>query len=124
MKRILLFFSILILTLVLCICGFILKKPQNTNFVNQLSHTDVGYSVSFGNYRGHAEWLVIAVEDDRTLLLSKDCVDFRAFDSKSANVSWENSDINTWLNGTYYKQTFSKKEKPRFKLPVLHWRIL
>jgi len=111
MKRKLLFFSILILTLVLCICGFILIKPQNTNFVNQLSHTDVGYSVSFGNYRGHTEWLVIAVEDDRTLLLSKDCVDFRAFDSKSANVSWENSDINTWLNGTYYKQTFSKKEK-------------
>ncbi len=57
------------------------------------------------------EWYVLENDRGKLLLLAKDGLDGRAFYDNDDEVSWENSSIREWLNGKFYKNNFSKKEK-------------
>lgn len=73
-------------------------------------------TMEFGPY----EWLVIAEEDGRKLLLSKYAVDARAWhedDGKdSGDVTWENCSLRTWLD-TEFVSRFSTVERTQI-IPV------
>ena len=61
------------------------------------------------------EWLIMDVQDDKVLLLSKNCIDVKAFD-QSINplqkaMPWRDSSLRKWLNGFFYEHTFSQSEK-------------
>ena len=89
-------------------------KPvqQSVSFKN----AKVGDYVKFGNYPQTAdggslpiEWLILAKEDNKMLVISRYGLEARCFNSFSNN--WEKSGIRQWLNGEFYNKAFSENEK-------------
>ena len=75
---------------------------------NQVNEVTVGDSYHFGGY----EWLVLEVQDQKTLLLSKHVLEERAYHRDSEDVTWETSDIRNYLNGKFY-DSFNETDKAR-----------
>ncbi len=55
------------------------------------------------------EWLVLAQEGDRALLISRYALTTRAFDGST----WEQSSLRSWLNEDFLKWSFTDEEKQR-----------
>lgn len=80
-----------------------------------------GDLVTFGNYeqdnekdngKEAIEWMVLDRIDDELLLLSVNCLDCKTYNDKAFEpVTWEESQIRSWLNGDFYEEAFSSKEK-------------
>ncbi len=80
-----------------------------------------GDIVSFGSFeqddltRNGAEpieWIVLAVEGDQALLLSRYCLTCMSFNSTGrGGAAWEDSDLREWLNEEFYEDAFSDAEK-------------
>lgn len=90
---------------------FLARSSAENNLLERISTTDVGYRVSFGEYNDHSKWIVLAVEEDRTLLLSENCIKNMPLDESDENASWDDSSLYAWLNGAYYDTAFSDAEK-------------
>ena len=56
------------------------------------------------------EWIVLAKEDDKLLVISKYCLDVKAYNNENKDVTWETCTIRKWLNDNFYKMVFSKNE--------------
>jgi len=70
---------------------------------------NVGDIVKLGGY----DWRVLEVKDNKALVLSEKVITKRQYHSnRSVDVTWANSDLRTWLNGSFYN-TFSATEKTR-----------
>ena len=63
------------------------------------------------NGQEEIQWIVLSVEGDKALLLSRYCLDCLKAHEKDANVTWETSDIRKWLNGTFLETAFTKEEQ-------------
>ena len=72
---------------------------------------EVGDTVKFGNYHGAVEWLVLDKQEDKTLLISKYCLDAKPYNEKYEPVTWETCTLRQWLNGDFINETFSGAEK-------------
>ena len=53
------------------------------------------------------------MEGDKTLLLTKDCIEERALNKDVTSVTWESCTLRSYLNGTWYENTFSEGEKDK-----------
>ena len=79
----------------------------------------VGTAVEFGSYPQTAEgtddtpieWLVLAVEDDRALLISHYALDAKLCHDQENYTTWENSSLRSWLDNEFYNAAFSDREK-------------
>ncbi len=81
----------------------------------------IGNTVKFGAYEQDnnvsngceaIEWIVVDIEDNKALLLTKYIIDNKPFnESDIEDVTWENSTIRKWLNDDLYKTAFSESEK-------------
>lgn len=78
---------------------------------------NVGDTITFGSYEQDSEkwehkepieWLVLAREKDKMLVISKYCLDVKNYFDSS--VVWKNSPIRTWLNDTFINYAFSTEE--------------
>ena len=63
--------------------------------------------VSFTDYRGvqfkdDIGWRVLAVEGDRVLLISENVIDLRPYNTERVDITWEQCDLRSWLNGAFY----------------------
>lgn len=84
-----------------------------------LSRWGVGKTISFGRYRFSSsslskepiEWNVLDVQGDKALIITKNIIDFGAYDSKKTAVTWETSNARNWLNKIFYTEAFSEQEK-------------
>lgn len=65
--------------------------------------------ITFGNM----EWIVLAREGEKALLLSKDCIEERAFHEEMKPVTWKTCSLRSYLNGTWYEKTFREEEKAK-----------
>ncbi len=74
------------------------------------------------NGKEDVEWIVLSKKDGKALLLSKYILMSKEYEKfkrdkwgnyKVEDVTWANSDMREWLNGTFYKKVFSKKESER-----------
>jgi len=72
------------------------------------SDVTVGDVVEFGPY----EWQVLAVENNRALIITKDVVEKRAYNEELTDVTWETCTLRSYLNGAFCDQ-FSAEEKAR-----------
>ena len=81
---------------------------------------DVGQTVIFGQYEQDAdgsngeeeiEWLVLAREDDKALLISKYALDSKPFNSVNKKAVWENCTLRNWLNETFLNIAFSEEDQ-------------
>jgi hypothetical protein len=73
-----------------------------------LQNTNKPDLLSFGNYT----WRVLDVEADKVLVIAENVIEKRAFHNKQESVTWENSQIRKYLNGTFYNK-FSPAEQSR-----------
>lgn len=84
------------------------------------SQWSVGNTVTFGAYeqdnrkangKEAIQWRVLAREDDRALLISFDILDSRAYNRRSADITWEKSTLRTWLNQDFLNAAFTRAER-------------
>ena len=82
----------------------------------------VGDHVYFGHYEQDGnrangpekiEWIVLGKRNGCSLLISKYGLDCKPFHKENVPVTWEKSDLRTWLNSYFYKAAFTKKERDR-----------
>ncbi len=96
-------------------------KPQYKRIL--LSKVQVGSHVFFGSYeqdnntsngKEDIEWLVLAKDGNKALIISKYALDCKQYNPSSfSDVTWETSTLRKWLNGTFLDTAFSTEEQNR-----------
>jgi hypothetical protein len=80
----------------------------------------VGDIVVFGSYEQDnqldngqepLEWIVLDVQDNKAMLLSKYCIDTVIFYPKRVPMYWGKSDLRTWMNGDFLQEAFTAEEQ-------------
>ncbi len=74
-------------------------------------NAEIGDIVSFGNYNGNTEWIVVDKEAGKLQLLSRFVVEQRIYDEIDLSTDWEYSSLKDWLNTTYKKAAFNAEEQ-------------
>ncbi len=84
-----------------------------------IAKADVGDPVLFGDYEQDGdssngkeliEWIVLAKEEGRLMLISRYGLDGREFSSQSGECYWEISTLRSWLNGRFPDNSFSNED--------------
>ncbi len=97
-----------------------LASTRNQYIKANMGNVAVGDTVSFGSYeqdnnasngKEAIEWLVLAKEDTRLLVISQYALDCRPYNTRGINVTWETCTLRKWLNGDFLKAAFSDEEK-------------
>ncbi|MBO6132960.1 MAG: hypothetical protein J6P05_01315 [Lachnospiraceae bacterium] len=57
------------------------------------------------------EWIVVANDGTKAMLMSKNILECLPYLHDYANVPWESSDLRSWMNGTFYASAFNDAEK-------------
>ncbi len=95
---------------------------EETAYTEPLPKVAVGETMTFGafeqdNDRSNGaepiEWLVIAEEDGRVLVISRYALDCRQFYKEYAFATWEDSDLRKWMNGSFLNEAFTPEEQAR-----------
>lgn len=85
----------------------------------RLASVSVGTTIRFGSYEQdnelsngaeEIEWIVLAVDGDKALLISKYALEAREFHDERnmyAEVTWARSQLRAWLNDAFYHSAFS-----------------
>ena len=79
----------------------------------------VGNYVTFGEYPQTTagedmtpiEWLVLARNGNKALLISRYGLDAQPYNTDYTSVTWETCTLRTWLNSTFYNKAFSSAEQ-------------
>ena len=99
-----------------------LIKNNNLSIGSTSRYVDSDVYVTFGNHdNSRLEWLVGDYDEteNRALLVCKNLVHYMAFKPGYENDnSWKDSDIRSWLNEDFYKNSFSEDEAARIKNTV------
>lgn len=64
------------------------------------------------------EWIVLSVEGDKALLITKYIIDNRMY-ADTPTATWSSCRLRTWLNGDFYDDAFTTSEKSRILLTDL-----
>ena len=78
-----------------------------------IANASIGDNVVFGNYNGNTEWIVLAKEDGKILVISKYAIEHRSYNTEHASITWEKCTLRSKLNGTYLSSAFSSGEQTR-----------
>ena len=104
------------------------SEPEATQPQDPMAALQVGDTFTFGSYEQDGnyangaeavEWIVLAREDDRILVISRYTLDSQQYHSRHAAVAWADCDLRFWLNGTFFDLTFSEVEQERILTTVL-----
>lgn len=97
------------------------KSSTNTgSSVKNSAFRKVGNIVQFGHYeqdnrslngKEAIEWIVLDVQGNKALLLSRYCLDCQPYHWKYLPVDWATSYIRAWLNTTFLDAAFTIKEQ-------------
>ncbi|MDO5479355.1 MAG: DUF6273 domain-containing protein [Clostridia bacterium] len=88
--------------------------------LSSIEKAEIGDSVWFGAYeqdnnlengKETVEWIVLDKVDGKIVVTSKKGLDYKSYNDEQTEVTWENSSIRKWLNGEFYNESFSDKEK-------------
>lgn len=94
-----------------------LPTPPDTTdpFVLKHFHAEKGDRIVFGKYKNEdIEWLVLAREGNKVLLLSKYGLSSQRFNGKYAESNtWEDCELRKWLNQNFLEDGFTKEEQRR-----------
>ena len=71
---------------------------------------------NFSNGKEEIEWKVLEKDQNgKMLVVSKYALDCRNYHSSAKQITWEDSDIRSWLNNDFYSNAFSSSEKSAVK---------
>jgi hypothetical protein len=88
----------------------------------------VGSIVSFGqyeqdNYTGNGkeaiEWIVLDVQDGKSLLLSRYGLDAKPYNMEYKDITWEECSLRAWLNNDFLKSAFTPTEQSAILLTAV-----
>lgn len=100
------------------------EEPEDTESPEEslmLPAVNVGDIIVLGSYEQDndnsngaedLEWIVLADENGKALLLSKYIIDCQVFDADDGSSTWEDSDMRAWLNGDFYESAFDEEDMP------------
>lgn len=97
-----------------------LEAETEFSDMDTIAETAVGEYVTFGRYEQDnnpdngaepIEWMVLAHQDGRTLLLSRYGLDSAWYHAENVTVTWENCNLRSWLNTQFYYAAFNDAEK-------------
>ena len=80
----------------------------------------VGNIVTFGTYEQDndlsngpepIEWIVLDVQEGKSLLLSRYALDSQLFNEENIDVTWKDCTLRKWLNNTFLASAFSAEEQ-------------
>ena len=80
----------------------------------------VGEYTTFGHYEQDndsengpepVDWLVLDIQGDNAVMVSRYALDCVQFHNSFTGVTWEGSDLRSWLNSQFYSECFSNDEK-------------
>ena len=86
----------------------------------KLKAAAVGDIVYFGSYeqdnnksngKEDIEWLVLAKEGNKALVISKYALDCQQYNTSYTSVTWETCSLRKWLNGTFLSAAFNSEEQ-------------
>ena len=105
-------------------CGAKLDDKNNfcTNCGAPIKNDKSNDCIKFGNYwqdkneKTPIEWIVLEKKEDKILLISKYCLDYKEFNTGDDlyNGGWANSSLKEWLNTHFFNEAFSDNEKQQF----------
>lgn len=75
-----------------------------------------------GNKKNGAEaieWYVISDKNGKYILMSKYVLDAVRYGTEDSVATWQNSDVRSWLNGTFYKTAFNENERKYLSANVI-----
>ena len=94
-------------------CLFLGQKSSLTNI-------KIGNIVKFGFYeqdnniangKEEIEWIVLNIEDNKALVVSKYALDCQQYNTSFAEVTWRNCSLRTWLNDSFLNAAFGTKHQ-------------
>ena len=80
----------------------------------------VGSTVTYGSYEQDGdmfngpepiEWIVLDVQDGKSLLISKYGLDTQQYNEEYVDITWEECTLRAWLNAEFYNAAFSAEEQ-------------
>ncbi len=88
----------------------------------------IGDYITFGAYeqdnniangKEDIEWIVLAKDTDKVLIISRYALDCKQYHSRYAIVDWENCSLRKWLNETFISKAFSADEQKMIPITVV-----
>lgn len=80
----------------------------------------VGSLIKYGKYEQDndssngiedIEWIILAKDDNKMLVISDKAIDCKPYNTSSANITWETCSLRNWLNNDFINSAFSATEK-------------
>ena len=96
------------------------EAEQSPTSTPTLTPESSGKTVQFGHYeqddnitngKESIEWIVLAKEGSRALLISKYALDCQPYNTTKTGVTWETCSLRKWLNESFLNSAFSKSEQ-------------
>ena len=96
------------------------REQATEQYAPVLQQANVGDVIKIGKYEQNddtsdgsepIEWLVIARENDRLLLISRYALECLRFNTTDKLATWDYSTIFEWLNSTFFYEAFSPTER-------------
>lgn len=87
---------------------------------NKVKSVNVGDTYRFGSYeqdnnisngQEDIEWLVLAKEGTKILVISKEALDCKPYNTSYTSVTWETCTLRKWLNNDFINAAFSADER-------------
>ncbi|MCR5136275.1 MAG: serine/threonine protein kinase [Oscillospiraceae bacterium] len=111
----------------------VISKPSSeSSLTSSLGSASTSYSVgdivTFGQYeqdnnlsngKEEVEWIVLDVQDNKALLISRYGLDAKAYNTSYLLVTWENCTLRNWLNSTFLDSAFSADEQKAIMTTVV-----
>ena len=97
-----------------------MKTEKERRWQAQLKNVAIGSYVIFGAYEQDnnlangnedIEWLVLAKENNRLLIISRNALDSKPYNTEDVSVTWETCTLRTWLNQDFLNTAFSSAEQ-------------
>lgn len=108
------------------------KSQASTLLKEHPEVAQVGDIITFGNYeqdnktangKEEIEWKVLEKDENgKMFLISRYALDCRHYHSSVEQVTWETSDIRSWLNNDFYNTAFDNTERAKIKTTTLENR--
>ena len=121
MKRVRLMGGLLAVCMLFSMAGCVENETQQAEEQGaDQSSAQVGSYITLGSYeqdkdasdgKEPIEWLVLATEGDKALVVSRYCLDCQPYNTEYGDLTWETCSLRTWLNTTFLNEAFSAEEQ-------------
>ena len=85
--------------------------PVPVNVVEYVTFGHYEQDNDTGNGKEPIEWLVLEVNGDQALVISKYGLDVQPYNTSREDVTWETSSLRKWLNGEFLNDAFNPEEQ-------------